>query len=1008
MGKQKTSIVANTLANTVLKFMAHSFSTDKEKQAFLKTVDGWMNFSIGLTTEDGGVKQSIHFEDGKAKVIPSVDNVDTVLTLQDTSVLSQLATLPPNEVLNLMLKNKMSSSGNMAYLEFFNLLISVMMKNKQIKQMDAQKKERAQFGKKIGRGSEVPASRPRKQFIKADSVDKGVKILTEDPYLSTYAIEDFPRLSKLLKLHHTQTPEVCIERAALLTDFFRENGFENMNSADAGTASVPWKPEVRQGKAFRYLMENRKPLIHEDSLLAGTTTTKEIGVPLYPDGVGLIFWGELLTVQSRMLNPYAPLSEEEIKKINNDIFPFWVHRNFREYVRDKYNEPVCQQLDERWAAIFMWKNVALSHTIIDYPMLLKKGIRGIMEDIREEQRNVELDGAGLNSEEEGPVVSAQEKIEYLDSMLDCLEGVIAYAHNLSEYVATLAEEEKDPKRKKELQTITEAVAHCPEYPARNMDEAVNGIWVHWVCIHMENTNAGFSLGRMDQWLQPYFEADMEALTTKEEKDAYLYHVLELLGCFYLNCQDHLPLVPDIGNYLFGGSSSDQAITLGGITPDGEDAVNDMTYVFLKVTEMLSMRDPNINARYNKEKNSLTYLKRLCEVNVNTVSTPSIHNDTVVMVSLVDHNYEPEDLNDWSATGCVEPTISGKHLGHTNCMMFNMVAALEMAMFNGYHPLMRWNLGPKTGEPESFDTFDQFFDAFCIQLKTLADLACEYNNMLGEAHSVIRPTPLMSAMIDGCVKKGIDCTKGGAKYNSSGTACIGLADIVDSLMAINTLVFKDKVYTMRQLFDAVKNNFEGNEVMRSRILTEVPKFGSGNTEAVALANRVTKFMKECFWEHINFRGGHYTTGFWSMSNHVAFGTLAGALPSGRLAGLPFTPGLTPEANASTNLLDNIRDVSCLDPHNMNNNIAFNVKVNPSPKDSHEDTVEHLCSYAGAYASMGGMQMQFNVISSDTMRAAMANPDDYRDLMVRISGYNAYFVELNKELQLELIRRADYGL
>ena len=504
------------------------------------------------------------------------------------------------------------------------------------------------------------------------------------------------------------------------------------------------------------------------------------------------------------------------------------------------------------------------------------------------------------------------------------------------------------------------------------------------------------------------EADREKLESEEEKNAYIRHVLELLGCFYINCQDHLPIVPDIGNYLFGGSSSDQAITLGGITPEGEDAVNDMTYVLLKVTEMMAMRDPNINARYNAEKNSMTYLRRLCEVNVNTTATPSIHNDTAVMASLADHHYETKDLYDWAATGCVEPTISGKHMGHTNCMMFNMVAALEMALYNGYHPLMRWHLGPKTGEAEDFDTFESFFEAFCTQLANLADLACEYNNYLGEAHSVIRPTPLMSTMIEGCIENGVDSTKGGAKYNSSGTACIGLADIVDSLMAIRTLVFERKVCTMRQLTDAVKTNFEGNEILRNRILTEVPRFGSDSEEPVRMANRVTKFMRDCFWSHRNFRGGHYTTGFWTMSNHVAFGTLTGALPSGRLAYLPFTPGLTPEANASKSLLDNIKDVAKLEPTSMNNNIAFNVKVNPSPNDSHAETVEHLCSYAKAYSVLGGMQMQFNVVSSETMRAAMAHPDEYRDLMVRISGYNAYFTTLNKELQLELIRRADYGL
>lgn len=984
--QQKPGGVANALTKTVLQFMAFCFSDIKSYRKYLKTVDGWEEFSIGLCTEDGRVQQSIWFKDGKAHVKSGIKGVDTEVILRDTSVLAELASLPPNEVLNLMLKNKMSSRGNMSYLEYFNLLISVLMKNKQAKQMAKQKSEEKTFGMAMSDGA--PKPRPKMEFLKAESANKGVKYIADDPYLSEYSLDDFPRLKGFLKIHFEKTPEVCVERALIITHFFRENGFETKKDG------TPWMPELRQGCMYKYLMENRRPIIRKDDLIAGTTTTKEIGVPVYPDAVGTIFWGELLTVQDRVLNSYAKLSDEDVFLLNSDIFPFWAKRNFREWVREKYDNPLCQKLDERWAVIFMWKTVALSHTILDYPKLLRLGLRSIIDEANAE----------LERDKDAP----QSKKDFLKAIVLCYEGIIAYAHNLAEQCRLDSKKESDAKRKQELLHLAETVAHSPEFPARTLDEAVNAIWIHWVAVHMESTNAGFSLGRMDQWLQPFFEADMARLETEEARKAYIKHAIEIIGCFYMRCTDHLPIIPDIGNYLFGGSSSDQAITLGGVTPENEDAVNDMTYIFLKVTEFLSIRDPNVNARYNNKKNSQTYLKRLCEVNVNTTATPSIHNDEMVMASLADFHYPPEHLRDWSATGCVEPTLSGRHLGHTNCMMFNMVAALEMAMFNGYHPLMRWDLGPKTGEPESFKTFDSFFEAFCTQLAFLGDLACQYNNYLGEAHSVIRPTPMMSAMLDGCIEKGLDCTKGGASYNSSGNACIGLADIVDSLMAIKKLVFDDKKYTLREVCEGVKKNFEGFEVMRSKMLNSVPLFGSGSEEALELANRVTKFVKDCFWEHTNFRGGHYTAGFWSMSNHVAFGTLTGALPSGRLAGMPFTPGLTPEGHASKSLLDNIKDVARLKPENMNNNIAFNVKVTPASGDTHAETVDHLYSYAKTYADLGGMQMQFNVVSSETMRTAMANPDAYRDLMVRISGYNAYFVTLNRELQLELVRRAEYNI
>ncbi len=333
-------------------------------------------------------------------------------------------------------------------------------------------------------------------------------------------------------------------------------------------------------------------------------------------------------------------------------------------------------------------------------------------------------------------------------MVICLEGLAAYARNLSAQAAKEAEAEADPARKAELERLAEICAKVPEGPAETLDEALNAIWIGWVGLHMESTNAGLSIGRMDQWLQPFFAADLEKLATEEEREAYIKRAVELVGCFYMRCTDHLPLVPDIGNHLFGGSSSDQAITLGGVTPEGEDAVNDMTYIFLKVTEMLGIRDPNVNARFHPGINSDTYLKRLCEVNLITAATPSLHNDSAVMESLAEFGYPPEDLRDWSATGCVEPTLSGKHIGHTNCMMMNMVAALEMAMNNGRHPLMDWEVGPKTGSVEAgdFPTFEDFYTAFTTQFKFLIDQSVEYNNYLGEAHSVLRPTPLLSSLI----------------------------------------------------------------------------------------------------------------------------------------------------------------------------------------------------------------------------------------------------------------------
>jgi formate C-acetyltransferase len=324
--------------------------------------------------------------------------------------------------------------------------------------------------------------------------------------------------------------------------------------------------------------------------------------------------------------------------------------------------------------------------------------------------------------------------------------------------------------------------------------------------------------------------------------------------------------------------------------------------------------------------------------------------------------------------------------------------------------MDWNLGPSTGSIEkgSFTTFEEFYSAYTVQQKFLIDRAVELNNMLAEAHTILRPTPLLSSLIDGSIEKGIDVTKGGARYNTSGSSNIGLADVTDSLMVIKKLVFDDKIISFAELKKAVDANFTGDPKILALVQSRVPLFGSGNSESLALANRITEFIHGCYHHRTNYRGGKYKAGFWSMSQHVAYGSLSGALPSGRRAGKAFTPGLTPQPSASKIFLDNITDVARLNPQHMDNNIAFNVKLMPGLAGKREDTIDAMRSYVKTYFQQGGMQMQFNVVTSEVLKDAMAHPENYRNLLVRISGYNAYFVTLNREMQIELIERTGYGI
>ncbi|MFZ2631159.1 MAG: pyruvate formate lyase family protein [Desulfosalsimonadaceae bacterium] len=992
----------NILLNTLLRVFAANFNLRPGLKKYLKSDLGWIDFTIGFKTGSGSVHAAVTFKNGKVFVAGTLpENPDTLLTFNSERAVVKLLGATPTEQIFMVLKGQVTPTGNASFLNLFFFFLSLLLHGKQKKLMEKErtisKKALLKTSPKAQKNLSDDLTKRFAYRMACDTRDPNVLFL-KDPYLSGYSLDDFPRVKQFLDDHFTIRPEICPELPKLVTDWHKKNGFDTDNSGK------PWHPTLRKAHAYKHLMENRKPLIRKNDLIAGTTTTKDIGAVVYPEGHGTMIWGELLTVPHRTLNP-CDVSPETLDILHHEVFPYWANRNFKEWVREKYHNPLCQQIDERFAIYFTWKTVTISHTIPDFPKLLRLGTSGIISEIKEKMTSVPG-----NTDEHAT----------LTAMILCLEGLTAYGKNLARHAAQSAASETDPVRRAELEKLSAICGQVPEHPARTLDEAVNSVWIAWVGLHMESTNAGLSLGRLDQWLQPYFAADMEKLTTDAEKQDYIKHAVELIGCFYMRCTDHLPLTPDIANWVFGGSSSDQAITLGGVTPEGEDGVCDMTYIFLKVTEMLSIRDPNVNARFHPGKNSDTYLKRLCEVNLITAATPSLHNDHAVMASLEEFNYPVEDLRNWSATGCVEPTLSGKHIGHTNFQMMNMVAALEMAMNNGVHPLLGWKFGPDTGKIDTghidtgsvtndpFPTFDDFFNAFTTQFAFIIDQSIEYNDMLAKAHQTLRPTALLSSLIGGCIASGRDVTKGGALYNSSGSALIGLADVTDSLMVIKKLVYEEKKTTLPALKKAVDENFEHDPALHAQATKKVPLFGSGSKEAVEMADKIAKFAHDYYGGKPHYRGGKYTVGFWSMSNHVAYGTFTGALPSGRLRGKAFTPGLTPEPNASKNLLDNIRDVASLDPKNINNNMAFNVKVVPGGGDTREKTVADMFAYVKTYFDLGGMQMQLNVVTSETLKDAMAHPENYRNLLVRISGYNAYFVTLNRDMQMELIERAEYGM
>ncbi|MFH2098408.1 MAG: pyruvate formate lyase family protein, partial [Pseudomonadota bacterium] len=768
-----------------LKALALSFAVSpKMRREIMNPSTGFVfNARYQFSTRDGKVHAHVLFANGRARSgAGRIENPDVTIFYRDAPTLARLWSQGPEEALANLLTNDMSYTGNMAYLTKFSYMTTLL----------APKKNSQAAPPPAAEPPDVDAGGKRKkhQYEALDRPTDNVRFLP-DPYISRYSIADFPRLARLRNRRFAAKPAICIERARLVTEFHREHGFETDRDGS------PFNPDLRQAMALSHVLRNKKPVILADRLLAGSTTSHEVGVPVYPELIGTVIWPELRTIGHRELNP-NDLSPEDADVLNFEVFPFWMNRNIREYCRTQHGNPLSQQLEERFVLYFMMKNNAISHTIPDFQKVVAQGLSPSLEKARQKETRARL----------------PEKRDFYRAVGITLEGVLAYAGNLaaeaSRQAAALSPVRQDQaQRRAELLDMAAICEKVPAGPAKTVHEAVMAIWIVFVCLHQENANSALSIGRLDQILQPCFAHDFSAAKTGQEREAVIHRTLTLCASLFLQFNDHDPLVPDVGNRLFGGSSSDDTVTVGGVTPDGENAVCDMTFILLKAAEMLGFQDPNMNARFHPEKNSRAYLRRLCEVNVNMGASPIIHNDRAMIASLKNQGIAEKDARDWGATGCVEPTICGRHYGHTNCMLLNMVAPLEMALNNGTHPVMGEAIGPATGDVAAdFPAFADFLAAYKAQLAFLADQSVQINNFLGEAHQYIHPTPLLSSLYEGPLDKGLDLIRGGARYNSSGAALVSITDVVDSLMVIKKLVYEKKEVGFPELMDALANDFAG--------------------------------------------------------------------------------------------------------------------------------------------------------------------------------------------------------
>ena len=836
--------------------------------------------------------------------------------------------------------------------------------------------------------------------------------MTLDDYsLGGYGPTD--RVSNLRKAYFRAVPEICTERPRLITGFSLKEGFFDLERISI----------LDKAQTYRYVLETRDAVVRhthayekgangmtrfafdDTSLFAGSTTSKFKGVPLYPEFLALTLWPELWSISQRASNPYQ-ITDEEIEELNYTIFPPWIDHSILELTRKRCFAENCRkygkehsapeiELGQRFVFFLASKPNCISHTIPDFSRAIGLGLRRIIDEADTKQAQTS-DQAGK---------------EFYRALAEVLEGIIGYAHRLAAGAEKLARNEANPLRKQELMDIARIYRTVPESPARTFREGLTTIWLCWIALHLENPDVGLSLGRLDQVLFNLYRQDIES-HAMNVKDA-----LEMVCCLWLKIGDHVPTVPQAGEQLFGGTGSNQAVTVGGIDKNGQDAVNDLTYVILRATELMRLRDPNLNARYCSGVNSPKYLRRLCEVNVTTGATPAIHNDNAVIDALKSKGETPEQARDYGIIGCVEPGSNGRFYGHTGAILLNLASVLELTLFNGRHRHTGMDLlvSKETGDPGTFGTFKEFRDAFAEQVRWMVEQVTNLNNTLGRVHQDFYPTPILSAFFEGPMEKGKDLIEGGAVINSSGATIIGFADVVDSINAIEKLVFGDEGIPFAQLRAAIEKDFIGYEELRTRLMTpeKTPKYGNEDPRPDDNAHWLVQLLDDEFGQRPNYRGGSYRVGYWTMTNHAGIGRLMRATPSGRKDFENFTSGITPVSGMTPSLLKTLNHVASLPASCLSGGVALNLKF--SPKDGDRETMlDNFTHYIEGYFDTnggmrnGGMEVQFNVMGRKELRDAVKHPEKYPELLVRVSGYTAYFKDLSPQMQQEIIERTEYLL
>lgn len=780
------------------------------------------------------------------------------------------------------------------------------------------------------------------------------------------------RIKRLRERTLEARPAVDGERARLITEFYRQN-------------LGRYSPPVMRAMAFKYLCEHQTIYIGEDELIVGERGPAPKRVPTYPE-LTCHSLEDLRILSTREKTSYE-VGEEVFRLYEEEIIPYWRGRS----LRDKIFACLPREWQEAYeAGIFteFMEQRAPGHTAAD-GKIYRKGLLDFKREIAEAM-------AGLDFARDPEAPARREQLLAMDI---AAEAMITFARRHAALARRMAEA-ADAGRRAELLRIAEICERVPAYPPRDFWEALQAYWFYHLGVIMElNGWDAFNPGHLDQHLEPFYVQGLREGTLDREG------AKELLECLWVKFNNQ-PAPPKVGvTAAESGTYNDFVnINIGGVRPDGSDAVNEVSYLLLEVIDEMHLLQPGTNIQLSR-KNPDHFLKAACRVIRKGYGYPSVFNGDAVVEELLRQGKALEDAREGGTSGCVETGAFGKE-AYILSGYFNLVKILELALHDGVDPRTGKQLGPRTGDPRSFETFDELFNAWEAQLRHFIDIKIKGNAIVQSIYAQEMPAPFLSIIIDDCIKKGRDYNAGGARYNTTYIQGVGIGTLTDCLAALKHHVFEEKTVSMEELLTALEKNFAGYERLRQLLLNKSPKWGNDDDRADELMRRAF----QAFWAAVDGRpaprGGTYHINMLPTTCHIYFGAVTGATPDGRLAGKPLSEGISPvqgmDRKGPTAV---ILSVAKMD-HARTGGTLLNMKFSPSVL-AGEEGIEKLARLIRTYFKLGGHHVQFNVISSEVLREAQKKPEEYRGLLVRVAGYSDYFCDLSRELQEEIIARTEHA-